>query len=99
MRLGIFNQQPREALFYSIDYSCWLDATIPEALNDVEPLIIITPSTEQPLVVTPETIVPNRVRLLISGGVDGTTYKVEVIATTDAGQTQESEVTIRVRDY
>ncbi len=96
--LGSFIQQPREAKYYTIDYSCWLDATIPETLNPGVPQIIISPITAPALVVTAGVTGDDQVRMLISGGVDGERYKIEVIVGTSESQIDESEVKITVRD-
>jgi hypothetical protein len=97
-RLGNFTQQPREVKYYTITYVDFLDATIPEVLNQVTPTIIISPVTTPVLVVTAAVSGDDLVRLLISGGEDGVEYKVEVIVGTDNDQVKEDEVTINVRD-
>jgi len=97
--LGSFIQQPREALYYTIDYSCFLDPDIPEVLNSGVPSIIISPITAPALVVVGQVLVQdNQVRMLVSGGNDGTRYKVEVIVGTDQSQVKEDEFKITVRD-
>ena len=97
--LGSFIQQPREALYYTIDYSCFLDPDIPEILNAGVPSIIISPITAPALVVVGQVLVQdNQVRMLVSGGNDGTRYKVEVIVGTDQSQVKEDEFKITVRD-
>ncbi len=97
--LGSFIQQPREALYYTIDYSCFLDPDIPEVLNSGVPSIIISPITAPALVVVGQMLPgDNQVRMLVSGGNDGTRYKVEVIVGTDQSQIKEDEFKITVRD-
>jgi len=96
--LGSFIQQPREAKYYTIDYSCFLDATIPETLNPGVPTIIVSPVTAPTLVVTGAVTGDDQVRMLVSGGVDGERYKVEVVVGTSEGQIDESEFKITVRD-
>ncbi len=97
--LGSFIQQPREALYYTIDYSCFLDPDIPEILNAGVPSIIISPTTAPALVVVGQVLVQdNQVRMLVSGGNDGTRYKVEVVVGTDQSQIKEDEFKITVRD-
>jgi len=96
--LGSFVQQPREALYYTIDYSCWLDDSIPEALTPGLPTLIVSPVTVPALVVSGTVVDPDKVTLLVSGGLDRTSYKIEIIVGTDNNQIKESEVKIKVRD-
>ena len=97
--LGSFIQQPREALYYTIDYTCFLDPDIPEILNAGVPSIIISPITAPALVVVGQVLVQdNQVRMLVSGGNDGIRYKVEVVVGTDQSQIKEDEFKITVRD-
>ncbi len=97
--LGSFIQQPREALYYTIDYTCFLDPDIPEILNAGVPSIIISPITTPALVVVGQILVgDNQVRTLVSGGLDGTRYKIEIIVGTDQSQVKEDEFKITVRD-
>ncbi len=96
--LGSFVQQPREAIFYTIDYTCFFDATIPEILNPGPPTIIISPVTTPALVVVGQRLNDIQIRTLVSGGLDGTRYKIEVIVGTDQSQIKEDEFKITVRD-
>ncbi len=97
--LGSFIQQPREALFYTIDYTCFLDPDIPEVLNPGVPTIIVSPITAPALVAVGQVLVgDDQIRLLVSGGLDGTRYKIEVVVGTDQGQVKEDEFKITVRD-
>ncbi len=97
--LGSFIQQPREALFYTIDYTCFLDPDIPEVLDPGVPQTIVSPITAPALVVVSQILVAdNQIRLLVSGGLDGTRYKVEVVMGTDQSQIKENEFKITVRD-
>ncbi len=96
--LGSFVQQPREAIFYTIDYTCFLDPDIPELLNPGPPTIIISPVTAPVLVAVGQRLSDLQIRMLVSGGLDGTRYKIEVVVGTDQSQVKEDEVKITVRD-
>jgi hypothetical protein len=97
--LGAYVQQPREAISYVIDYSCWLDAAAVEILDPGVPTLIITPATTPPLVVTGAISGTDKVKLLVSGGIDGTQYKNEVVVSTSEGQIKEDEVKFTIRDF
>jgi len=96
--LGSFIQQPREALYYTIDYTCFFDATVSEILDPGPPTIIISPITTPILVVVGQRFSDFQIRMLVSGGLDGTRYKIEVVVGTDQGQIKEDEFKITVRD-
>lgn len=95
--LGVYPKQPRETQFYTLEYNCWLDATIPELLTGT-PTVFVSPTTAPALVVTPLIQNNTQVRLTVAGGVDGTKYKLEVLVDTDAGQIKEDELYIKVVD-
>lgn len=96
-QLGAFEQQPREVLFYTLDYQYFLDASIPELLTG-SPVIYVSPSTAPGLAAVGAVEDDTKVRVQISGGVSGTRYKVEVNVGTDAGQTKEDEFYVRVQE-
>lgn len=97
MKLGNFKKQPTEVLDYDIDYSQWiptgdtlLNATAVVDIVGIGNLIVAS------IVVTPLT---NIVKLWISGGVDGVTYKVTVTTATNGGRTKEDELQFTVKNY
>jgi hypothetical protein len=78
-----------------IDYNCWLADT--EALTNFT--VVITPLTsEAPLVVDVAfTDVTNRkLAVYVDAGKGNTSYVVQMIVDTDAGQTKRDDVNIRV---
>lgn len=96
--LGSFVQQPREAIYYTIDYSCWLDTTIPETLDVTPPTVVVTPTTS-PVLVATAAVSGDRIKVLVSGGLDGEQYKVEVVVGTSESQIKEDEIVIQVQDH
>ncbi len=96
--LGSFDQQPREVVFYTFDYECWLDSDLPELLDPGVPALVIAPVTTPALVVVAEVVGTMKVRLSVSGGKDQSQYKIDVTVLTDAGQIKENEIDIRVVD-
>lgn len=92
MLLGIQPKQPSEKLDYDVTFEEWLtdDDTVQTAtavLDTTGELVI-----EDILVLSPT------VKVWLSGGVNGITYKVTVKAITAQGRIKEAEFKIRVRD-
>jgi len=91
MNLGNFNKQPVEVIDYDIDYSEWLTAgdNVQSAVVNVEPTGI-----------TIESVFVNdpRVKIWVSGGANGTTYKLTVTITTADGRVKQDEFKIKVKD-
>lgn len=91
MKLGSVTKQPGETESYSVSYE---DAL---TLGDYATSTTIT-STPTGLTIAPPIVTTNRVRMFVSGGVSGTSYKVEVTTTTADGRILEDEFTIKVKE-
>ena len=101
MIIGKFTKQPAEVLDYDIDFS--------EFLADGDTLVSVgDPAVPSPLnvVVTPAGLALGPtcelggvgIKQWLSGGTAGTTYKVTVTATSNAGRIKQVEFVIRVKD-
>lgn len=90
MKLGRFRQTPLENKIYVVDYSQWLGSG--ETLLTVNPTV--TQTTTPPLLISGVATSPDgkSVSFFVSGGADNTTYEVEVLATTTAGQTKNDQI-------
>ena len=74
-----------------LDYSCWLEE--PEELVDFQ--TSVSPYTEtSPIVVTASYTDPTNKKLtmLVSGGVAGTQYVLQMVVRTDAGQIKSDDI-------
>lgn len=91
MLLGTVRQQPQEKKSYSVDYSEALGA------NDDVAQIEACFSEPDDLVVTPVLASGTRVRVWVSGGVDGQTYKITLRVLTSGGEILEDELLCRVK--
>lgn len=95
MLIGKFFKAPPERKRYQIDYSPWLDAG--ELVQSATFGVI--PATPTPVVVdgitvnTPQT----GITFYVSGGVEGTTYKVLPLMVTAGGQTKEDAIQFMVK--
>lgn len=92
MNLGTFNKQPVEVLDYDIDYSEWLTAG-----DNVQS--IAAPLVEPAGLVVDSTFVNDPVvKIWLSGGISGTTYKITVTMTTADGRVKQDEFRVKVKD-
>lgn len=93
--IATFEKQPADVLDYDIDYTTWL----PD--NDAIASAVAVVAPEGGLTVDLTLVTENntRVKIWVSGGVSGTTYKVEITVTTDDGRVKQDEVRFRVKEY
>lgn len=90
--LGRFTKQPAEVESYSIEFADDLvnQDKISSATSEVVPKGLNLVST---------TVIGTRVKVLISGGTNKTTYKITVTAQTDDGRTLQDEFIIKIVEY
>ena len=90
--LGRFTKQPAEVESYSIEYADDLvnQDKISSATSEVVPEGLNLAST---------TVIGTRVKVLVSGGTNKTTYKITVTAQTDDGRTLQDEFIIKIVEY
>lgn len=91
MILGNFTKQPVDVLDYDVDYSEWLSDN--DNVQSAE--ISVTPTG---LTVDSHFVNDPRVKINLSGGTDGVTYKVTVTATTTDGRIKQDEFKIKVKE-
>jgi len=90
--LGTFTQQPAEVLDYDINTDEWL--------SDDDEIISVTTAVDTGLTVQGAVIfnAGRSVKLWITGGTSGSTYKVEVTMTTDDGRVKQAELRFRIKE-
>lgn len=92
--LGTINKQPREILDFDIDYTTVLagrTSALTTATSEVTPSGLTLTSTT---VYASE----KKVKVVINGGTDLTTYKVTILTNTDDGLKYEDEVNVVVEE-
>lgn len=95
--LGTFTMQPADEWDYDIDYSRWLTAS--DGLSEtVAPVVTVEPAGLEVESVTRD-YDNRRVKVWLSGGVDGQRYKVEVTTRTREGRVRQDEFFVIVRDF
>lgn len=100
MILSQFTKQPSEVKDYDVDYAPWL-LPIGDTLDLVTTTVdCLTDPLDVSLLIAPDPpMTTTRVKLWISGGVDGNKYKITIQANTVAGRLDESELVFKVKDY
>ena len=90
--LGTFTKQPAEVLDYDIDADEWM--------SDDDEIISVTTTVDTGLTVQGAVIfnAGRSVKLWITGGTSGATYKVEVTMTTDDGRVKQAELRFRIKE-
>lgn len=90
--VGTFKKQPVEVLDYDIDFTTFLDGidTLLSAIATVEPTGSLT--------IDSVSANGDRVKVWLSGGTDGLSYKVTVTATTTDGRVKQDEFKVRVKE-
>lgn len=91
--LGKFEKQPQEQLTYEVDYSDWF-------ANRSDAPSSFTVSAASGLTVVDSTRVGKSIYVTVSGGVDGASYGVSVLLTTDSVplNIKEANFTVKVKD-
>lgn len=97
MILAKYEKQPAEVKDYDIDYAEWLG---PVGDTVASTTAIVTSATEAAPTLEIDYIMESSttVKLWISGGTGGVSYKVTVQMTTAGGRLDESELVFKVKD-
>jgi hypothetical protein len=91
MILGTFIKQPSDTMDYDIDYTDWLTT------GDNVSSVVITKDTG--ITVDSSFINDPRVKIWLSGGTAGTTYKVTCTMTSADGRIRQDEFKVKVREF
>jgi hypothetical protein len=90
--LGTFTKQPGERLDFDVDFSEWLSTT--DTITSVVSVCDTGLTAETPL----KDVTNKIVKQWITGGTTGTTYKVQITATTTEGRIKEAEFKVKVKE-
>lgn len=90
--LGTIIKQPGERLDYVISYIDFLVGRTDTLSSSVS---TVTPSG---LTIVSTTISNQQVRVIFSGGIDASSYKITTVTTTSTGLILEDEVTILIQE-
>lgn len=92
MNFGTYTKQPAEFLDYDLVYGEWL----PEGDAILSTVVTVEPATD--LSVDAVFVSSPVIKLWLSGGANGTTYKLTLTTTTDAGRIKQDEFKLKVKD-
>lgn len=88
--LGKFSKQPDEILDYDVDYSDWFSNRDDTAVSAV---VTVTAGVTK----VSDALVGNVVRVVLSGGTNGSEYQVTVLLTTSTGVVKEADFKVKVK--
>lgn len=92
MALASYTKQPGETLDYDIDFQeQWLSV-----INDT--ISSFTVTSDAGITVVSSFLLGGIVKVFVSGGLDGQTYKVTVRVTTTGGRIREADIKIKVKE-
>ena len=91
MIIGRPVKQPVDVQDYDIDYSEWL----PEG----DTLVSATVDTPNGITLDSYLVDTPIVKIWVSGGTAGQSYKFQIIGTTEYGRVKETELVVRVKEY
>ena len=89
--LGTFTKQPAEVQDYDIDFSEWLAAFPDTAVSHAV-------TADAGITLGATTLAAGVVKVWLSGGLTGTSYKITATITTAGGGTKEDEIKIKVKE-
>jgi hypothetical protein len=89
--LGKFQKQTDEVLDYDVDYTDWFS-------NRVDTPASFTAAVETGITMVGSSRNGNVVKVILSGGTNGTKYKVTVKLTTSDALVKEADFTVTVKD-
>jgi hypothetical protein len=95
--IATFSQQPADKLDYDVWYANAPDGT-PDWLS-ANDTIISQVATVAPVGLILDALkTADRVKLWVSGGTSGVTYKVTLTVTTEAGRVKQDELKFRIKE-
>lgn len=99
MILGTFTKQPSESFGYDLLYSDFLGADVLETILSTS--CVNTSGEVNDLEVEGSYLLDagTRVKVFVSGGTAGNTYKITILVKTLDGIVKEDEFKIKVKDY
>lgn len=87
-----FEKQPADVQDFDISYVDWLADMADTAVSSVV-------TTDPGIVLDSHSLTNGVVKVWLSGGTSGVSYKVTATLTTTAGRVKQSEIVVKVREY
>ncbi|CAB4197157.1 hypothetical protein UFOVP1304_31 [uncultured Caudovirales phage] len=89
--LGKFSKQPIEVQDYDIDFNDYLTSQSDTATSFVV-------SAETGVTIASSSLAAGVVKVFVSGGVDGSQYKISATVTTTGGRIKQADILIKVKE-
>jgi hypothetical protein len=89
--LGKFSKQPVEVQDYDIDFNPYL-----ESHNDIA--LSHTAFAEAGVTILASDLTDGIVKVFVSGGTDGNSYKVSATITTQGGRVKQGDILVKVKE-
>ena len=89
--LGKFDKQPAEILDYDVDFTDWF-------ANRTDAPSSHTATAPDGITIVSATRTGNVVKVILSGGTEGTSYKITVRLTTTAALVKEADFTVKIKE-
>ena len=91
--MDTFSKQPAEILDYDFDFSDFLTGS-----GDTLASSVVTADVGVTVMSKTDNTTDGTVKVFLSSGTDGTTYKVTCLITTSAGRKKEAEFKLKVKE-
>ncbi len=89
--LGRFSKQSTETLDYDVDYTDWF-------VGRTDTPSTFTSTAEAGITIVSSSLSGKVVKTILSGGTDGSSYKVTVRLTTSSGIIKEADFVVKIKD-
>jgi hypothetical protein len=92
--LAKFEKQPADVQDFDIDFTEWLAGMSDTAPGPTGVVVVATTG----ITITATSLLNGVVKVWMSGGADGVTYKVTVTVTTVGGRVKQAEFNVKVKE-
>lgn len=93
--LAKFEKQPADTQDFDIDFTDWLAGLGDTAPGPTGVDIVL----DQGITMQASSLINGVVKIWLTGGTNGVTYKVTATLTTNGGRIKQAEIQVRVKDY
>ena len=99
--LQTFTKQPADVQDYDIDFREWLAGlsdTAPGPASSTPGANCLAVTADAGITIDFYTLAGGVVKVWLSGGISGTTYKISATLTTTGGRTKQDEIKVKVKE-
>lgn len=100
--LATFEKQPNDVQDYDVSFADWLyaqsDTGFSKSVTADSGITVSSSSLLSDTTSSGISVTNGKIKVWLSGGVSGTSYKITLTMTTTGGRTKEAEIKIKVKD-